>query len=60
MLLMFKQDEDKAMESELFCRDPNLGDIRRVDIDRLVREQSKQYLRFLEDWYQTCRSEITD
>lgn len=60
VLMMFKQDEDKAMEAELFGRDPNLGNVRRVDIDKLVREHSKQYLRFLEDWRQTCRSETTD
>jgi hypothetical protein len=58
MLMMFKQDEDRALE--MFGRDPNLGDVRRVDIDKLVREQSKQFLRFLEDWRQTCRSETAD
>ena len=58
MLMMFKQGEDRALE--MFGRDPNLGDVRRVDIDKLVREQSRQYLRFLEDWRQTCRSETAD
>ena len=60
MLMMFKQDEDKAMEVELFGKSPSLGDVRRVDIDKLVREHSKQYLRFLEDWHQTCRDETAD
>ena len=58
MLKLFKEDEDKAMEAELFDRVPNLGDVRRVDIDRLVREHSKQYLRFREDGYQVCRYEM--
>ena len=58
MLMMFKQDEDKAMEVELFGKSPSLGDVRRVDIDKLVREQSRQYLRFLEDWYKECRDEM--
>ena len=56
--MMFKQDEDRALE--MFGRDPELGDIRCVDIDRLVRKQSRQYLRFLEDWRQTCRCETAD
>ena len=34
MLMMFKQDEDKAVEAGLFGRTPNLGDVRRVDIDK--------------------------
>ncbi len=47
ILRRFRQDEI----TKLFHDPQNLGDIRRVDLEKVVLEPGEGYLRFLTDWY---------
>ncbi len=47
ILLRFRQDDFSVILHEA----PNLGNVRRVDIEKVAREPGNEYLRFLMEWF---------
>lgn len=56
VLLSFKPDEDTVLKTEWFDRTCNLGNVRRVDIDSIVRKPGDAFIKFLEDWRRACQN----
>ena len=52
VLYAFRQKEIAT----LMGNTPNLGDVRRVDVKEIVEKPSKEFVRFLTDWYNQSQS----